>query len=623
MQKSQKKRILIFLIFPILLVVFFEVDNLVVKILVGLAMLGYAGLLIFLRSPLGGKDDDVAEDALRDNPVDSETGETAVRHTSEDPDGSFTIIRGPKDDIITDENFIVTNKYNYTEPIPADLKVRFEEIANESIPAELDEGGAFTFVLEKILGIIKESFSAHSAIFFWYLKKKNKLSVAKYASNTKDIGTKKLDVENDILSHIAEKGEPEILTNILLAAESDIIRYYTKPQGIKSVVGVPVYHNKQLIGILVIDSKESDLFGMETIYLLGRFVRLFTILISLFEEQYSETISQSRLRGLLKFISPLNSISNEGQILEIIENAIESIINWDAFVLVFFQPDTQKFVTKKVMNKTSLKFVGENLEIDIKGTLAGKCIMSGAPVKIDDTSTLQTKRFTRKEDVSFEGSFVCVPLIYQKQNFGLLCFESLKKNAYSVDDINYLLSITSMLSFIVYAYSSQVLLKSLSAFDVETRFYNKKMFEKLLAVELEKSSRREIPTVLLLMSLDEVFQQESLFEENPVSKIMKAVGESVKEELPPTALLGRLDDKLFGIHFYDITAQDVYLWAERVRIKIARLNFPTASGQSTFTVSMGIASCAGRNSVAEVFENADLALQKAIQDGGNKVNNIN
>ncbi len=623
MQKSQKKRILIFLIFPILLVVFFEVDNLFVKILVGLAMLGYAGLLIFLRSPLGGKDDEIAEDALRDNPVDSETGETAVRHTSEDPDGSFTILRAPKDDIITDENFIVTNKYNYTEPIPADLKVRFEEIANESIPPELDEGGAFTFVLEKILGIIKESFSAHSAIFFWYLKKKNKLSVAKYASNTKDIGTKKYDVENDILSHIAEKGEPEILTNILLAAESDIIRYYTKPQGIKSVVGVPVYHNKQLIGVLVIDSKESDLFGMETIYLLGRFVRLFTILIGFFEEQYSETISQTRLRGLLKFISPLNSISNEGQILEIIENAIESIINWDAFVLVFFQPDTQKFVTKKVMNKTSLKFVGENLEIDIKGTLAGKCIMSGAPVKIDDTSTLQTKRFTRKEDVSFEGSFVCVPLIYQKQNFGLLCFESLKKNAYSVDDINYLLSITSMLSFVVYAYSSQVLLKSLSAFDVETRLYNKKMFEKLLAVELEKSSRREIPTVLLLMSLDEVVQQESLFEENPVSKIMKAVGESVREELPPTALLGRLDEKLFGIHFYDITAQDVYLWAERVRIKIARLNFPTASGQSTFTVSMGIASCAGRNSVAEVYENADLALQKAIQDGGNKVNNIN
>jgi diguanylate cyclase (GGDEF)-like protein len=622
MQKSQKKRILIFLVFPILLVVFFEIDYLLAKILVGLAMLGYAGMLIFLRNPLSGKDDDIAEDALRDNPIDSETGATAQKN-SEDPEGSFTIIRAPKDDIITDENFIVTNKYNYTEPIPDDLKVRFEEIANESIPAELDEGGAFTFVLEKILSIIKESFSAHSVIFFWYLKKKNKLSVAKYASNTKDIGTKKYDVENDILSHIVEKGEPEILTNILLAAESDIIRYYTKPQGIKSVVGVPVYHNKQLIGVLLVDSKESDLFGMETIYLLGRFVRLFTILIGLFEEQYSETISQTRLRGLLKFISPLNAISNEGQILEIIENSIESIINWDAFVLVFFQPETQKFVTKKVLNKTSLKFVGENLEIDIKGTLAGKCIMSGTPVKIDDTSTLQTKRFTRKEDVSFEGSFVCVPLIYQKQNFGLLCFESLKKNAYSVDDINYLLSITSMLSFVVYAYSSQVLLKSLAAFDVETRLYNKKMFEGLLAIELEKSNRREIPTVLLLMKMDEVFHQESLFEENPVSKIIKAIGESVKEELPPTALFSRLDEKLLGIHFYDITAQDVYLWAERVRVKIARLNFPTASGQSTFTVSMGIASCTGRNSVDEVFENADLALQKAIQDGGNKVNNIN
>ena len=276
------------------------------KIISAVLIIVYVGLLIFLRKPLRRFDNSEVDD-IPDNNINTNIPVTQTPSPyGDDPDGSFKVVRTTKNDsVITNESYLVSGKYNSKPEIPADLKERYDEIANESLPKEIGEDGQFSFVLERILTIIKESFHAHSAILFWYLKKKNKLSVEKFASNSKDLEYRKYDIEDDILSHIVERGEPEILTNILLAAEADVIRYYKMPQGIKSVVGVPVFYNNLLIGVVLIDSKETDIYGIETIYSLGRFVRLVTILIGLFEERYSETVSQKRLTGLLNFISPL------------------------------------------------------------------------------------------------------------------------------------------------------------------------------------------------------------------------------------------------------------------------------------------------------------------------------
>ncbi|MDP3830688.1 MAG: diguanylate cyclase, partial [Ignavibacteriaceae bacterium] len=70
-------------------------------------------------------------------------------------------------------------------------------------------------------------------------------------------------------------------------------------------------------------------------------------------------------------------------------------------------------------------------------------------------------------------------------------------------------------------------------------------------------------------------------------------------------------------------SKDVFLWAEKLRVRIARQTIAVVSKQSTFTVSIGVASTSDKTDVEEVIHNADLALQKALESGGNKVRNIN
>ena len=511
MDRRQKKRILIFSLVPVLAAILFLTDDPVIRLITIAVIIIYVAFIIFLR-------DSIRFDKSFPSMDEGEDETELIGEPKHDFEDSFKIISGNRPEIITAENYIPDYNVSKTTLKPPDLKERFEEIANEELPEGIGHGGQFGFVLEKMLTVIKESYAAHTAIFFWYNKKKEKLSIEKYISNSDEIVNRKLNIEDDILSKIVQNGEPELLSDISPAAEADVIRYYTAVQGIRSFVGVPLFYDKSLIAIIAVDSKVGDAFGIETIYALGRFVRVITMIISIFEEKHSDSVSQQRLKGLLNLIGPGSKFDSDTDLINTIYNSVGFLLNWDAFAFVYFYPLDQKFKTVKIINNTSLKYIGESLEIELNGTLVGKSIITGIPVKIDDTSGEQYKRYSKVEDVSFDGSFLTMPLIYNNQNYGVLCFESLKKNAFSNADVQFLKNAMNILSFVIYSYSTQSLLKSYLAVDVETKALNSDTFKERLSADLIKAEKVKASGALALIRIDDFLEQESLFDGNPLPK---------------------------------------------------------------------------------------------------------
>ena len=619
MDRRQKKRILIFLVVPFLAAILFLTDDLVIRVITIALIVIYVAFIIFLR------------DSIRFNSSfspdisgDDYSGEDSTKSEDDNMDDSFKIISQNKEiEVITAENYVPEKLHSKTTLKPPDLKEKFEEIANESLPEELGHGGQFSFVLEKMLTVIKEAYVANTAIFFWYNKQKEKLTIEKFVSSSSDISNRKFDIEDDILSKIVQKGEPELLSDISPNAEADVIRYYNSAQSIRSFVGVPLFYDKQLIAIIAVDSKVGDAFGIETIYALGRFVRVITMIIGIFEEKHFESLSQQRLKGLTNLINPEKKFENEEDLIQAIQNTVGFLINWDAFAFVYYQPLEQKFKTIKIINNTSLKYIGHNLEIELNGTLVGKSIITGVPIKIDDTSTGDYIRFAKVEDVSFDGSFLAIPLIYNAQNYGVLCFESLRKNAYTNSDVHFLKSIVSLLAFIIYSYSTQKLLKSFLAVDIETKALNASTFKERMITDLVKAEQLKAPGALALIRIDDFLEQESLFDGNPFPKVLESVSEMILKEITPLNLFGRLDEKLFAVYFFNSNTKDVFIWAEKLRVKVARKPIAVVSKQTTYTISVGVASATNKIEVEEIIHNADLALQKALERGGNTVRNIN
>lgn len=619
---KSKRRVLIFSIIPILLAIPFFTEDIIYRAITAVILVIYVGFIIFLRD--ANKQEELPP--LVDNRLEEPAIYRAGSYET-DSGEEFKIISKNKNlEIITAENFNAPLPRSGGGDVfkPADFKKNFESIVLEELPGDVSQDEQFGFVLEKILSVIKDAYMAHTAAFFWYNAKRKRLTLERYVSASTQLTKQKFELEDDVLGKIVQKEEPEILTDITSNAETDNLRYYNQPQGIKSFVGVPLFYGKTLTGILVLDSKMNDAFGIEQVYALGRIVRVISVIISLFEEKFAESQAEQRLKTLVDIFSFDKKYESESELFQAIETAVHGLIDWDVFTLVTYEPIEHKFKTAKIINKTSLKYIGHGLEIDLTGTLVGKAILSTTPVKIDDTSNADIPpRFAKNEGFTFDGSFLAVPLVYDDQNYGVLCFESLKKNVYSNSEVGFIKNATKIFAFILHSYSSLNLLRSFLSHDIETKALNYDSFLERFTVDLVKSKELTVQGAVALIKVDELLEQQSLFEGDPFPKVFRAVAQMIKEEMTPMNLFGRINEKVFAVYFFNTPPKDVFLWAEKLRIKIARKPIAVVSKQSTFTVSIGVASTIGKIDAQEILYNAELALKKAIEKGGNSVKSTN
>ncbi|KAF0150875.1 MAG: diguanylate cyclase [Ignavibacteria bacterium] len=619
---KSKRRLLTFSVILIFLAIPFFTEDIIYRVIAAVILVIYVGFIIFLRD--SSKQEELPQ--IVDNRLEEPTIYRTNTYETDSGEDFKIVSKNKTIEIITSDNFHTNIPKSERGDVfkPADFKKNFESIVLEELPKDINQDEQFGFVLEKILSVIKDAYTAHTAAFFWYNSKRKRLTLERYVSVSTQITKQKFELENDILGKIVQTEEPEILTDITSNAEVDNLRYYNQPQGIKSFVGIPLFYGKALTGILVLDSKMNDAFGIEQVYSLGKIVRVISVIINLFEEKFAESQAEQRLKTLVEIFSYERKYESESELFQAIETAVHGLLDWDVFTIVTYEPVEHKFKTAKIVNKTSLKYIGHGLVIDLTGTLVGRAILSSTPVKIDDTSSADIPpRFAKNEGFNFDGSFLAVPLVYDEQNYGVLCFESLKKNVYSNSEVAFIKSATKIFAFVLHSYSSLTILRSFVSHDIETKALNYDSFLERFTVDLVKSRDLTLQGAVALIKVDELLEQQSLFEGDPFPKVFRAVAQMIREEMTPFNLFGRINEKVFAVYFFNTTPKDVFLWAEKLRIKIARKPIAVVSKQSTFTVSIGVASTIGKIDAREIIDNAQLALKKAIEKGGNSVKSTN
>jgi diguanylate cyclase (GGDEF)-like protein len=138
--------------------------------------------------------------------------------------------------------------------------------------------------------------------------------------------------------------------------------------------------------------------------------------------------------------------------------------------------------------------------------------------------------------------------------------------------------------------SSKTLLKSLIALDLETRALNSESFKERLSADLYKAQSVNLPGALALIKIDDFLEQESLFDGDPLPKVLKVVAETIAKEMTPLNIFGRIDEKLFAVYFFNTDSKNVFVCAEKLSVKIARKPITIVAKHNTYTVSIGIAS---------------------------------
>lgn len=534
-------------------------------------------------------------------------------------DEGFAIV-GKSTRVLTENNISsIGNKISSSGDDPELSLEKFRNLATEEFPLDVGANQQLSFLLERILIIVRELFSAHTAIYFWYDKRKSSLTIEKYASVSHEIEKRKLEIQNDILGQIISKQEPGLLTDIPPISERENFRYYSQPQKIKSFLGVPVFHNSNLIGILAVDSKTVDAFGIEQMYMLGRFVRLITVLIDLFAHKHAESIANRRSEGFADFLSQNIPTDDEHTLFHSIATLASALVEADCFTFVTWRQEEDQFKISSVMNPKTFSYIHPDTVIDRENTIVGKCVYTGSQVRIGDLSAASMHRFNHEEGIILDGSFLAVPIIYNSEVLGALCYENMKKNSFTQRDHDYLRKVTGQFGILMRAFGQIRRLKSLITFDPDTSVYSASFFRTRVTEELEKAKILDLRSNIALIKIDEGKNRQELSDPHMIKITMKEFAKALYQELDPLSFCGRLDDLTFGLFFLHNDEQDLAVRADKIRVRIARIPVSSGSKSTTFTVSVGLINSSERTDVDELLENLRLAVKKASETGGNKV----
>lgn len=607
MIKLNLKRVLVFLGILGLLVASLQTDLIYLRlILIGLIML-IVSLLIFLRNGSSKKFDTVDETEYENDLSENEeelTGQNEINNT-----------------ILTEADILERqSKAKITQFVPNDLNAQYKKIANEEIPVSSSSDTQFNFFLEKTLDIIRNYFNAYSAIFFWYRKDKNQIIFYTFSSEEVAFQKLKYEVGTDIISKVILTGNPTYTCNINSNVEADLIKYYQTPIGIKSVAAVPVSFSNRLIGILAIDSKNEDAFGPETIYNLGKFVRLITFILGVYDQKYNIDIVNQKLDALLELIGNSTREYDENKLIQNFIVVLDKFVEWDALGIVLYNAEAKAYILRKVVCRVAVTYMGEGLPVEVNNeTLIGHAITEGNSVKIDDASSNTYYLYRKNVFSDIKGSIMIVPISSAgRVTHGAFVLENLKKKKYFDDDVRLVEKVANYFAFQLDNLFNRNLLRKYLSIDLDTMLLNRQTFEKKVN-EVAKITSGEKHIGLALISVDRVDKLIKKYSQKVIPKIAKHVAMRLNKEAEELMEIGRVDTLTFGVLFINREPTVDNIWCQKIMQKISNELIDYRDDKFGITVSIGYAGGTKNIRGETLFQAAEFALSKAIDDGGNKI----
>lgn len=482
-------------------------------------------------------------------------------------------------------------------------------------------------LISEILATIKASVDAYSVCFAWVSTNKKKLYLAHKDISSQYFTTEKwLPFGSDAVTQVVIARNGQLYTEISTEDEPKLIRYYSTPVGIKSFMGVPVFHREHIYGVLFADSLNKGTFRPEHVKLLNRFGKICSALI----DNYA--VKSGHLESI-RFVEPsiafLHSLYNETHLEAHIQafcNAIQSVIDFDHLALLLINSRSELQI-RNVLTKSH--YVAEGKLVDLEHSAVGQTVMHGDSGIIDDLSTLNgLPRFFAEEVQDglppAQGSMLIMTIKLGDFIAGAVTLESPQKHFFSQETAQKARFFVNALSLSLNGFLLKDRLKRLSPFDEETGLLSAQAFFERLRYEINRSIRQRSEAALLLIEFDDPKSLEARSNHNPaiLSNLMQTAGRMLAANARNYDLVGRIGKMRFGVCLNGISEINARFWAEKAREQIINFPFETNDHFRTIlaTVSIGIARLRHEYADLEVWiENAEKALQHAQHSGGNCV----
>ncbi|MFA6572098.1 MAG: GAF domain-containing protein, partial [Bacteroidota bacterium] len=283
----------------------------------------------------------------------------------------------------------------------------------------------FQFFISRVLMVIRSVITAKTSAFIMYNAEKNELVLESFATDVPDSITKKykFPVRSDIISQIVLSAKPEILTEINPSAELELVPYYVNKVGTSSFVGIPIFYDSAVIGLLCADSDMTDAYDSNTISFLGQFSKLIGSLLKSYIDKH-DLLQSSRTLDVINAIASVTSRPDYTieEITSALLEASSNLFEYTTIGVCCFDETLNGWKVIDYKTKDTLDEAVKLSSVPLDSTLLGKALAGSKTVwqaPVDE----KVIRFHPKEIHQSKGYFIACPLKSKSSLYGALFLE--------------------------------------------------------------------------------------------------------------------------------------------------------------------------------------------------------
>lgn len=473
----------------------------------------------------------------------------------------------------------------------------------------------FEYFVSRLLLSLRNVSNVNTTAFILHNAERNELILESFVTDLSDliIDNNKAKIGNDIVSQIIQNQKPEILSEINPSATNDLFFYYQTKTNIRSFIGIPIFYEDKVIGVVTADSIENDAFDNNFASLLGQYSKLISGMLKSYTEKYELSLDSKTLQAVKYFNSLIEKTNIDyNDVNTFLIETVSKVLDCNTIGIVVYNADAENWYINQISSifEDTSRLLGQ--EIDINNSLIGQCITENKTVFITpiDSSLV---RVNRSEINMNGGFFISIPLKALNQTFGVLYIEGIKASSLSSYEISILQTIANNAGYVVEKIQLLDLIKNNSIYDANTGLLNPNAMYERVYRELERAKATGVHLTLCILRID---RYASLNPEEHLNRMNIATEQLINllnSNIREFDILGQIDDDVFAVMLVGVGLEKAQLWAEKIRTEYAMTIIEAEGKRFNATISMGLANSNIVTNVENLIENSAKALNISIE----------
>ena len=390
---------------------------------------------------------------------------------------------------------------------------------------------------------------------------------------------------------------------------------------IRSWMGVPLFAQDEVIGILALDSKEVDHFTAED----KRIAQVFGSQVALAMENarlYTEMGRRLKEQSILNEVSQsISSSLDMNNLMERVYQQIKRFINVDYFYIANYECEEQTW--EIIFSRKKGQPNVQAFQYSISDGFSGYVIESREALFLLDDQRVQefSRRTGRVSKFSHPRSLMVVPLIKADRVIGVISAQDDEKElAFSSDDFSLFLTIAPQVAVALENARLFKQMEILATTDNLTGLYNRRHFFFLGNAEVQRTNRYHSSLSLAMVDIDHFKKVNDQYGHAAGDFVLQRLAQIFKQEYRKIDVIGRYGGEEFAILMPETSLSQAVLAADRLRQVIAEHVFDSSAQTIFITVSIGVSTIRDSDqSLENLLDCADKALYAAKQGGRNRV----